>query len=229
MSSNGLKSNRVYYITRRLMYLFMTNIYFLIAISPFILYFLLSGTSLSIYILSFLGIIVGPAFATLLSVLSRTLREEETDAKKDFLYFYKLNFMQGIFAASIVSIILLMCYLDINYFLKEGSKIIAYVFVFIAVFTLAIGIYVFPIISRINAKTRDVFKLAIKLTAKKLYITITIVSLLIIAFFIIKFLKISLIGVLFGPIGIGYLIIFMEKNILTEVELVLKEKYESSI
>lgn len=228
MSNNGIKSNRVYYISKKFIYLFMSNIYFLIATSPFSLYFLLSGTNLSIYILSFLGIVIGPAFSTLISVLGRFIKSEETDAKKDFLYFYKLNFIQGIFAASIISIILLMCYLDINYFFKENKIVMAYIFIIIAIFNLATSLYVFPIISRINAKTKDVFKLSIKLTIKKLYITITILSVLIISLFIIKFLKISLIGVLFGPIGVGYLIIFIEKNILIEAETILKEKYEVS-
>ena len=121
MSNNSnLKSNRVYYETKRLMYILMINLYFLISISPFIIYFLLSGTNLSIYILSFLGIILGPAITTLFSVLGRLIRGEETEARKDFLYFYKLNFLQGIFAGAIISVILLMSYLDIEYFFKHN-------------------------------------------------------------------------------------------------------------
>lgn len=229
MSNNSnLKSNRVYYETKRLMYILMTNLYFLISISPFIIYFLLSGTSLSIYILSFLGIILGPAIATLFSVLGRLIRGEETEARKDFLYFYKLNFLQGIFAGAIISLILLMSYLDIEYFFKIGSNIISYIFIGIAVFTLAISLYVFPIIARINAKTLDVFKLAIIKTFKKVYLTITIISIIVIFLFIVKFLKIALIAVLFGPIALAYLILILEKNTLIDAENYLKEKYESA-
>lgn len=229
MSNNSnLKSNRVYYETKRLMYILMINLYFLISISPFIIYFLLSGTSLSIYILSFLGIILGPAIATLFSVLGRLIRGEETEARKDFLYFYKLNFLQGIFAGAIISLILLMSYLDIEYFFKIGSNIISYIFIGIAVFTLAISLYVFPIIARINAKTLDVFKLAIIKTFKKVYLTITIISIIVIFLFIVKFLKIALIAVLFGPIALAYLILILEKNTLIDAENYLKEKYESA-
>lgn len=229
MSNNSnLKSNRVYYETKRLMYILMTNLYFLISISPFIIYFLLSGKSLSIYILSFLGIILGPAIATLFSVLGRLIRGEETEARKDFLYFYKLNFLQGIFAGAIISLVLLMSYLDIEYFFKIGSNIISYIFIAIAVFTLAISLYVFPIIARINAKTLDVFKLAIIKTFKKVYLTITIISIIVIFLFIVKFLKIALIAVLFGPIALAYLILILEKNTLIDAENYLKEKYESA-
>ena len=229
MSNNSnLKSNRVYYETKRLMYILMINLYFLISISPFIIYFLLSGTSLSIYILSFLGITLGPAIATLFSVLGRLIRGEETEARKDFLYFYKLNFLQGIFAGAIISLILLMSYLDIEYFFKIGSNIISYIFIGIAVFTLAISLYVFPIIARINAKTLDVFKLAIIKTFKKVYLTITIISIIVIFLFIVKFLKIALVAVLFGPIALAYLILILEKNTLIDAENYLKEKYESA-
>lgn len=230
MSNNSnLKSNRVYYETKRLIYILMINLYFLISISPFIIYFLLSGRSLSIYILSFLGIILGPAIATLFSVLGRLIRGDETEARKDFLYFYKLNFLQGIFAGAIISVILLMSYLDIEYFFKIGANIISYIFIGIAVFTLAISLYVFPIIARINAKTLDVFKLAIINTFKKVYLTITIISIIVIFLFIVKFLKIALIAVLFGPIALAYLILILEKNTLIDAENYLKEKYRSDM
>lgn len=228
MSNNNLKSNRVYYETKRLMYILMINIYFLISISPFIIYFLVSGTSLSIYILSFLGIIIGPALATLFSVLGRLMRGDETQARKDFLYFYKLNFLQGIFAGAIISIILLMSYLDIQHFFGSGLNIISYIFIGISVFTLVISLYVFPIIARINAKTLDVFKIAIEKTFKKFYLTITIISIIIIFLFIVKLLKIALIAVLFGPIALAYLILILEKNTLIDAENYLKEKYSSA-
>lgn len=225
-NNSGIKSNRTYYLTKKLIYIFMTNIYFLLAISPFILYFILAGSNLSIYILSFLGILIGPAISTVFSVLGRLIKGKETEFHKDFLYFYKLNFLQGIFASTIISIILLMSYLDIEYFFKVGINIVSYIFIGIAIFTLAISIYVFPIIARISAKTMDVFRLSIKLTLKKFYIPLTVLSVTIIALFTIKFLKIALVGVLFGPIALAYLILFLEKNILIEAEEYLKEKYK---
>lgn len=225
MNNDNLKSSRVYYSTKKLLYILIINIYFLIAISPFLIYFLISGKNLSIYILSLLGIILGPAMSTVFSVLGRVIKEKETSARNDFIYFYKVNFLQGIFAGTIISAILLMSYLDIQYFFKIGVNIISYIFIIIAVFTLAISLYVFPIISRINAKTLDVFKLAIKNTIKKFYLSITILALIIIVLFVVKLLKISLIAVLFGPVAMAYLILLLEKNILVEAEEYLKEKY----
>ena len=123
-SSNNSRTDRIYYGTKKLVYLLMTNLYFLIAISPFLIYFLAAGKGISLYILLFLGIIIGPALSTLFSVVGRFEKGEETSAKKDFLHFYKLNFLQGIFSGAIISVILMISYLDIEYFSKINVNII---------------------------------------------------------------------------------------------------------
>lgn len=51
--------NRIYLLTSKIIYLFITNICFLITISPVILYFFSSGKNLSIPILTFVGILIG--------------------------------------------------------------------------------------------------------------------------------------------------------------------------
>ncbi|MDU5262803.1 MAG: hypothetical protein E6176_10270, partial [Clostridium celatum] len=55
--------NRIYLLTSKVMYLFITNIWFLLTISPFIIYFFIAGENLSIPILTFVGILVGPALS----------------------------------------------------------------------------------------------------------------------------------------------------------------------
>ena len=226
-NSNNLRTDRIYYGTKKLVYLLMTNLYFLMAISPFLIYFLAAGEGISFYILFFLGIIIGPALSTLFSVVGRFEKGEETSAKKDFLHFYKLNFLQGIFSATIISLILMVSYLDIEYFFKINVDIIAYIFLGIGGITLALGLYVFTIISRINAKTFDVFKVALETMIKKIHITITMITIIVVFLVVVKFFKISLIAVLFGPVFLAYIILIIEKNILIDAENYLKEKYEN--
>lgn len=228
-SNNGIKDNMIYCIGRRIMYLFMIDIYFLIAISPFLIYLIALGENLSIYMLAVLGILIGPAFSTILSVVSRLIKKEETSAKDDFIHFYKLNLIQGILAATVINIVLLLCYLDINYFIKQDKILISYIFAFIILFVLVVSLYVFPIISRIYARTKDVFKLSIELTFKKIYTTMKIILMLIITAFMIKILNLTVIVVLFGPIAIGYLIMIIQKNTLIEAEKALKNKYEDLV
>ena len=61
--------NGIYLLTSKIIYLFITNICFLITISPVILYFFSSGKNLSIPILTFVGIIIGPVLSTMFSVV----------------------------------------------------------------------------------------------------------------------------------------------------------------
>ena len=61
--------NGIYLLISKIIYLFITNIYFLITISPVILYFFSSGKNLSIPILTFVGIIIGPVLSTMFSVV----------------------------------------------------------------------------------------------------------------------------------------------------------------
>lgn len=225
--SKDASDNRIYLITSKIMYLFMVNIWFLISISPIIIYFFGAGENLSVYILSFLGILIGPALSTMFSVMGRFMRDENTSALKDYIYFYKMNILQGLFIATVINAIVMISYLDIGYFLAKDIDILVYFFIFILIMALSLSVYVYPIIGRINAKSIDVFKIAIKLIFKKFYVTLTIISVLIIGGAIVNFIGISLIALLFGASAVCYVILYLEKNILVEAEKFLREKYDT--
>lgn len=61
--------NGIYLLISKIIYLFITNICFLITISPVILYFFSSGKNLSIPILTFVGILIGAVLSTMFSVV----------------------------------------------------------------------------------------------------------------------------------------------------------------
>lgn len=159
------------------------------------------------------------------SVTGRAMNDKQENATKDFIHFYKLNFGQGIFIAAIINIILMVCYVDIGLFFLSNMKFISYILIALAIFMGAICLYVYPILSRINAKTIDIFKISTRLVFKKLYITLTNISILIIGVAIVGFTNISLIAVLFGGSAVCYFILRMEENILKDVDAELKEKY----
>ena len=210
--------NRIYLLTSKVMYLFITNIWFLLTISPFIIYFFIAGENLSIPILTFVGILVGPALSTMFSVTGRLIKDKQEGATRDYFHFYKMNFAQGIFIAAIINIVLMISYIDIGYFFSINMKTISYIFIVLAIFT---------ILARINAKTIDLFIISIKLVFKKFYITLTNISLIIIGIAIVNFTSISLIATLFGASAVCYLILRMEEKILRDVEVALKEKYSN--
>ena len=225
-SSNEFRTSKIYYGTKKLMYLFMINMYFLLAVSPFVGYFLFAVENVSLYILGFLGIILGPAVATLFSSVNRFLKGEEGKARLDFQYFYKVNFLQGIFAGAILSLIISISFFDIAHFSKTGVNIITYIFLLIIVVTALISIYVFPIISRINANTKDVVKIALEKMFKNLHLTLAIFGIIAGFVLLVKVLKISLIGFLIGPIALAYIILLLQSKVLKEVEENLSDKYK---
>ena len=219
--------NRIYLLTSKVIYLFITNIWFLLTISPFIIYFFISGENLSISVLTFLGILIGPALSTMFSVMGRLMKDKQEGATRDYFHFYKLNFAQGIFIATIINIVLMISYIDVGYFFSINMKTVSYIFIALAIFMGAISLYIYPILARMNAKTIDLFIISIKLVFKKFYITLTNISLIIIGIAIVNFTSISLIATLFGASAVCYLILKMEDNILSEVEVALKEKYSN--
>ena len=82
--------NGIYLLISKIIYLFITNICFLITISPVILYFFSSDKNLSIPILTFVGILIGPALSTMFSVTGKLLIDKQENAIKDYFHFYKV-------------------------------------------------------------------------------------------------------------------------------------------
>ena len=217
--------NRIYLLTSKIIYLFITNVWFLITISPLILYFFISGENISIPVLTFLGILIGPALSTMFSVMEKVMNNKQDTATKDYFHFYKINFAQSVFVAAIINVVLMICYVDIGYFSSANMEVVSYLFIALAIFMGVLSLYIYPILGRINAKTNDLFKISIKLILKKFYITVTNISVIIIGVAIVNFTSISLIAVLFGGSAICYFILRMERDMLSEAEVTLQEKY----
>lgn len=217
--------NRIYLLTSKIIYIFIINVCFLISILPIILYFFISEETLSIPILTFLGILIGPALSTMFSVMGKLINNKQDIATKDFFHFYKINFVQSIFVATIINMVLMICYIDIGYFFSTNMKIISYLFIVLAIFMGALSLYIYPILGRINAKTIDLFRISIRLILKKIHITLTNISVIIIGIAIVNITSLSLIAVLFGGSAICYFVLKIERNILDEAEKTLKEKY----
>jgi uncharacterized membrane protein YesL len=159
--------------------------------------------------------------------MGKLVREGEISATKDFFHFYKLNFFQGMVIGIILNIIVGISYFDMGYFMAEGSSPIAYLFLTIIVFAILIQFYIYPVISRYNMKIVHAFKISLNLLIKKVYISISCLSLIIIVLAIIRVAKISLIGLLFGASIICYLIMKIEDKTISELQEEIEERYNS--
>ena len=225
---NDILNNKLYIIIQYITTFFITNLWFLIMISPFLFYLYIFEGNISKSILLLISIIIGPALTTLFSVSGTFVREGEISPTRDFFRFYKLNFLQGLLVGIILNISIGVLYFDMNYFSSKGDAYFSYIFLFLLVMIIMLSIYIYPIISRYNIRIVHLFKISMKLLIKKIYISLSCISMIIIVFAFIRIARISLIGVLFGASVICYLIMKIEKNIIDELEEEIIEKYKSN-
>lgn len=226
-NERDILNSRLYIITNNITSLFMANLYFLLTISPLIIYFIITKGHVSLRGVLVLSILIGPALSTLFSTMGKLVREGEISATKDFFHFYKLNLFQGIVIGTILNIVVGISYFDMSYFMGVGRQSIAYLFLAIIIFAILIQFYIYPVISRYNIKIVHAFKISLSLLIKKVYISISCLSLIIIVLAVIKFAQISLIGLLFGTSIICYLIMKIEDRTINELQEEIEESYSS--
>lgn len=225
---NDVLNNKLYIIIQYITNFFITNLWFLVMICPFLFYLYIVEENISMSISILISIVIGPALTTLFSVSGKLVRDGEISPTRDFFRFYKLNFLQGLLVGIILNVLMGIVYFDMNYFSSKGNIYFSYIFLFLLVMIIMLSIYIYPIISRYNIKIMHIFKISMKLLIKKIYISLSCISMIIIVLALIRIARISLIGVLFGASIICYLIMKIEKNIIEELEEEIKEKYKGN-
>ncbi|WP_143317929.1 YesL family protein [Clostridium sp. HBUAS56017] len=226
-NDRNILDSKLYIITNNITNFFITNLYFLLVISPLLIYMVIFQEKVSLRGMLLLSILLGPAVTTLFSVMGKLIRSGEISATKDFFHFYKLNFLQGLLIGIIVNIVIGIACFDMGYFNSNGNIYVGYLFLAIIIFTILVQFYIYPIISRYNIKISYAFKISLKLLVKKFYISISCLSAIIIILAIIKFTKLSLVGLLFGASVISYLIMKIEDKTISELQEEIKERYNS--
>lgn len=224
---NDILNNKLYIIIQYITNFFITNLWFLVMITPLLFYLYIFEGNSSMAILLLISIVIGPALTTLFSVNGKLIREGEISPTKDFFRFYKLNFFQGLLVGIILNSSIGILYFDMNYFSSKGNTYLSFLFLFLLVAIIMLSLYIYPIISRYSMKIIHLFEVSMKLLVKKIYISLSCISMIIIALALIRVTKISLVGVLFGASIICYFIMKIEKRIIDELEEEIKEKYKN--
>lgn len=224
-NKNDIHNNKIYTGSTYITNFFITNFWFLVMISPLILYIYTFEGNLSTPIILLLSILMGPAVTTLFSIMGKLLREGEIAPTKDFFRFYKINFLQSLLVGVILNIGISVAYFDMEYFSSSGNQIFSFFFMILVVLVILLAMYIYPIISRYNIRSGYLIKLSITLLIKKIYISISCISIIIIVFGILRITRLSLIALLFGASIICYLIMKIERKMIDELEEEIKEKY----
>lgn len=215
----------IYTITNYLWWFLLGNFYFWLMNIPFVViaFIMLVNNDSSFNLILILSLMpMGPALTALLSVMGKVTRKEDVDLTKDFFNAYKVNFLDSLFFSISGLIILTIVFVEIMFF-NNNSKLyfigsIPRIILFIC-FSLAV--YIFPIISRFYLRKKDVLKLSIMCLIRKIYVCLITFAIIFIMWMI--FTKInSEIMVLFS-VSIGcYLIMFLEKPMLQEIEVTIQ-------
>ncbi|WP_160683320.1 DUF624 domain-containing protein [Clostridium sp. C2-6-12] len=224
-NKNDIHNNKIYIGSTYITNFFVTNFWFLVMISPLILYIYKFEGNLSMPIILLLSILMGPAVTTLFSIMGKLLREGEVAPTKDFFRLYKINFLQSLLVGIILNIGISVAYFDMEYFGYSGNQIFSLFFMILLTLVILLAMYIYPIISRYNIRIGYLFKLSITLLIKKIYISISCISIIIIVFGILRITRLSLIALLFGSSIICYLIMKIQRKMIDELEDEIKEKY----
>jgi len=225
-NKNDILNNKIYLGSTYITNFFVTNFWFLIMVLPLIWYIYKFEGNLSIPIVILFSILIGPAITTLFSIMGKFIREGEIAPTKDFFHFYKLNFIQSLLVGVILNTATSIAYFDMVYFSSKGNQLFSYFFLVLLVLIILLSMYIYPIISRYNIKIIHLFKLSINLLIKKIYISLSCISIIIIVFGVFRITRLSLVAVLFGVSIICYLIMRIEKKTINELEEDIKKEYK---
>lgn len=221
--SNEFNEGIIYTITNYIYWFFMGNLYFMLLNIPMVLLFLISldsnfaATPESTAFMTFICCIpVGPAATALFSVMGKLIREKDLSITKDFFKAYKSNFKQSLFFWIIESLLLFILFIDIRFFTNQHITFLNLFFMFVMLLIFLVGLYVLPILSRFYMRSKDIVKLSIYYSLKKLPNTIVNLAIIISAGFLL--FKFSGIIIVFISSIVCFLIMYNEQKLLKEIQ-----------
>lgn len=213
-------AERILTFCNYVMWLFLTNIFFIFCNIPLLLFLFFVGASgISKYILLFdLCILpLGPSITALLYTMGKLVRTKDIYLFKDYFKAYKENFLQSLFIWFLQVCAVSMLYVNLEFFKKISYGYILTPILYICIFIIVImSFYLYPIISRFHVKNMEVLKLSLVLTISRPLMTFGNVVILLFSLMLIE-IKAS-IFILFIASITCFLIMFFERQLLKELE-----------
>lgn len=198
----------------------LSNLYFMISNVLFVGYIITFGIDIisNVSILFFVSLIpMGPALTALCASMGKIIREKDINITRYYIKSYKINFKQSLQLWCAELGILFISYINLSIAANGGIlSNFRILFIIVCVFAVAVGTITFPVISRFDFKTIDVIKIAFLYSIKKIHVTIINMLILVIGFFLIYILPVTVFLCLSSLIC--FVIMFNNKGILSEIE-----------
>lgn len=200
---------------------FLTNIYFVLANSVFIFFFMTLEPSFSNILLYFLALIpTGPAIAALYYSMEKLVRTKELSPTHDFFYGYRKNIKDILSIWFPILIVYFILFVDLQYLRQsptEANQILSIViFVLIVAWTMLI-LNAIAISSRFKFRMRDIWKLSVYYSFMKVKNTVGNMLILFILAFLTTVTTDFLI--IFVSSVVVYLLTLNTKEMLSHIEM----------
>lgn len=160
---------------------------------------------------------LGPSLGALYSTTGKIIREKDIYFSSYFWSTYKTNFFSNLKLWMAELIIITMLFIDFQYFyLHSPGNGIYIIFIVLMVISLIIGFYAFAINSRFELKLKDLLALSIYYTIKKFPVTILKVAVIVLAYYLLRF--VSIVFISFIPAIVCIVFYFYDRAIFAELE-----------
>ncbi len=174
-------------------------------------------------LLTLSAIPIGPAYTALLSAMGKLVREKDVNITRDYFSAYKKSFLQSLFLWTLGLVILTVIIVDIRFFAsRAGGRVLIPLLYAVAALILLAGLYVFTLVSRFYLKSIDVIKISFYFILSKWKVTVSCISVIIIAIFLSS--KFMALATMFIFSMACYGIMFLQKDLLKELEEKLSQK-----
>lgn len=208
-----------YSVTNYLISYLQASFYFVLSNIIPIIYLFLSIMNPEIFgiVVFFITLIpTGPSIGALYSVVGRCLRDKDMFFASYYFKYYKSNFKSCIKFWTCILLLTFFLIFDYQFFSVDKSSGMYMIFVLLGIVLGLISLYAFPINSRFEISVKDLFLTAIYYLIKNMPYTFLKVVILYLSYMLFK--NVSIFLVLFVPVGLCFILMFYDRNILTEIE-----------
>ncbi|MBT2657130.1 YesL family protein [Bacillus sp. ISL-18] len=188
MKKREFGEGTLFSITNHVYWLVMTNIYFVISNAIFLIFFMTLQPTFSNITIYFLALILtGPSISALFYSIGKLIREKELSPLRDFFHGYKMNFKDTMKFWLPLLLVLYILFVDLQYFNSNPSvphHILSVIFFIGILITMIIMMNSFLINAGFKFRLKDICKLSIYYSFKKVKVTFGNIGIIIISLFL---------------------------------------------
>ncbi|WP_231631510.1 DUF624 domain-containing protein [Halolactibacillus sp. JCM 19043] len=149
--NQNIMDRLIYQIANYVYCFFITNVYFMVLISPFIFVYYFSEFTIKNIFLYYVSLLLfGPAFAGLLKTMDKLIEDKIIAPTKTFWHYFRVNFKTAMSYWLIISTLLLILIVDL-YYANLFAPFLSMVFLILMVGVIVIAMYGFPILTRFES------------------------------------------------------------------------------